>query len=573
MAEPPLEERLLRSGTVEAVSGLRRFVPPGAGWLLSGGVLTGLAFPPFHLLLPSFVALVPLAIWLESLPKGDGSAAVARRGGFLFGLVYHSLVYYWLVVALIIYTPLAILAFLVPVLIMSAFLALMAWGVHETRLRLGWPVWLGLPVFWTAVEWFRGHIPDVGFPWLHFGESLTGHPWLIGAADLVGGRGLSFWLVLANALLAAGILAWWRTRRRGGDRRAAAVAARAPALALLVVLAVPIAYSAVRWTTLEMRPAARVGVVQPNVPQHIKLDRAVATDSAIRSTETLVREELADAGPIDLLVLPETAIHLEFEPVPSVGFPGRPWLEAWAAGLARRVDARFLFGSVGYDDLGGDYEYFNSAYLMASSGERLARYDKGYLVPIVERVPFVNPRWFRGLDHFGGFGIGDRRPPTLSVDDEGGARFGVLICYESIYTRLSSHYRRQGADFLVNMTNDAWFGRADDWWTQSSALWQHPAHMVMRAVETRTGVARSANTGISGIIDPLGRWSHRTELFVPAAFAGEVLTTDGSTFYVRYGDLVGWAALLAAVTGVGLCWHRRRSGPESRGSRPQASIG
>jgi apolipoprotein N-acyltransferase len=124
-----------------------------------------------------------------------------------------------------------------------------------------------------------------------------------------------------------------------------------------------------------------------------------------------------------------------------------------------------------------------------------------------------------------------------------------MICYESIFSPLALHYRRTGADFFVNITHDAWFGR-EVWWSRSSALWQHPAHLVMRAIETRAGVARSANTGISEIVDPLGRISHETPLFERAAFAGEVMTTDGRTLYVRFGDVVGWGAVLLAIMGL-----------------------
>ncbi len=532
-----------------------RALPPRAGWPLAAGVLAALAHPPFHLLVPSFVALVPLALWLRALPADEGGARAARRGGFLFGGVYFGLVLYWLVVALIVYNPLAILAFLLPVLALALFMAGMAWGVHESRVRLGWPLWVGLPAFWTAVEWLRAHVPQIGFPWMQFGDTLTGFPRLIGAADLVGSRGLSFWLVLANALLAAAIAGWWSARRGGRSNLGALAAVRGPALAWLVVVLVPILYSTARWQMLELRPAARVGVIQPNIPQHIKLDRVAATDSAMRATATLLSRELAGSGPFDLLILPETAIHLEFEPLPSRGFPGRPHLAAWSADLARRLDAAVLFGSVGLDDLGGgDYAYFNSAYLVSPEGAR-QRQDKHYLVPVVERVPFFDPAWFGELEHFGGFGRGDRQPEPLAA---AGARFGVLICYESIYSPMTRHFRRAGADFLVNITNDAWFGREEPWWSRSSALWQHPAHMVMRAVETRAGVARSANTGISGLIDPLGRWSHRTELFVPAAFAGRVLTTDGLTVYVRYGDVVGWLALFVALGGAGAAFLRSR---------------
>ena len=532
-----------------------RLVPRRPGPLLLSGLLLGLAHPPFHLLLPSFAGLVPYYVWLAELPPGPEGRSEARRGGFFLGLIYFTIVFYWLVVALVFYTWLAVPAFLAPVLAMSGLLAVMTGLVKTANERLRWPLWLGLPVFWTATEWLRSHVPEIGFPWMELGDTLTGFPWLIGAADLVGARGLSFWLVLAGALIGECVLAW----RRGPPRRIVA-----PTVSLSVVLALPIGYSLLRWNTLEMRPVARVGVIQPNVPEEIKLERRAAVDSARRATETLVREDFSSGDPLDLLVLPETVLPVPIEPIPSLGYEGRPDLEFWVAGLARRLDSYVLYGAIGVDDRGdGTYEHYNSALLVDETGIRRARYDKRYLVPVIERVPYLNSRWFGGLTYFGGFGVGGFVPPLRTPS----ASFGVMICYESIYTRLGRHYRRRGADYLVNITNDAWFGRERSWWTKSSALWQHPAHLVMRVVETRIGAVRSGNTGISEILDPLGRAHHATALFTPAAFSGRVLTTDGLTLYVRMGDIVGRGSAIVAALAWLLTWRRGlATGVAGRGS-------
>lgn len=522
---------------------------------MASGVLLGLAHPPFHLLVPSFVALVPFLVWLERLPAGPEGRREARRGGFFLGLVYYTLVFYWLLVALVFYTVWAVPAFLAPVLILSGFLSWVSGAIRSVRERLGWPIWAAIPVFWTANEWLRAHLSDVAFPWMQLGDTLTGFPWLIGAADLVGSRGLSFWLALVNGLIAA---IWVARRTEDGTRRpATGRAPRSPirlALALTIVLAVPVGYSLTRWWTLELRPVARVGVVQPNVPEDLKLQQTLAIDAAMRETTALVQPWREGAGDLDLLILPESVFPTYVDPIEARGWPGRPDIEAWVAALANELETPVLYGALGGADYPeGEWEYFNSGFFVNESGARMARYDKRFLVPVVERVPFLNPRWFSGLDYFGGFGVGEwSQPyevPGRSTSDAGGASFGVMICYESIFSPLALHYRRSGADFLVNITNDAWFGR-EAWWSRSSALWQHPAHLVMRAIETRVGIARSANTGISELVDPLGRTSHETPLFEPAAFAGEVLTTDSLTPYVRFGDVVGWGAVLLAIMGL-----------------------
>ena len=186
-----------------------------------------------------------------------------------------------------------------------------------------------------------------------------------------------------------------------------------------------------------------------------------------------------------------------------------------------------------------DYDHFNAAFFFDSVGawRPYPVYVKNYLVPIVERVPFVPPRWFGGLKFFGGFGRGHELPvyPTAF------GRFGTLICYESAFEDLPRRYRRAGADFVVNITNDAWFGR-------TTAPYQHASHLVLRAIETRMGVARAANSGISAFVDPLGRSHARTSLETEAVVVDTLRTSDVRTLYVRFGD---WVGLICVVVTLG----------------------
>ena len=518
------------------------------------GILLGLAHPPLKLFVPSFIALAPFIVWHERLPDTPGGARQARVGGFFLGLVYFTLVFYWLIVALIFYTPWAIGAFLGPVIIMSWFLAGMSGAIHQIRRRIGWPVWLTFPVCWVATEWFRSNLPDVGFPWMQIGDTLAYYPQIIGHADLVGSRGLSFWLVSINTLVAL----LWLARRPGPEGRAGRTTPLVAALAAVVL--VPIGYSLVRWNTIEMRPAATVGVVQPNVPEHLKIeDRDEAGRVAMATTDSIVAGWRSMREQIDLVLLPESAIPQQLEAIPSMGYPASTYYENWWLSLGESLDAAVALGALGVEDDGESFELFNSAFVSAPGVGRVGRYDKRFLVPVVERVPFLDPSWFSGLTYFGSFGVGDWSPPFSLDTNRGRSSYGIMICYESIFSPLSRHYRRNGAEFLVNLTNDAWFGR-DEWWSRSSALWQHPAHLVMRAVESRMGVARSANTGVSEIVDPLGRVSNATPLFEPAGFVGDVMTTDVVTIYVRFGDVTGWLSVIAAMGGVGVSLYRRRRG-------------
>jgi apolipoprotein N-acyltransferase len=341
---------------------------------------------------------------------------------------------------------------------------------------------------------------------------------------------------------------------------------RATVLALLFAL--PVGYSLIRWRSLSTRPAARVLVVQPNIPEDLKLEREAAVDSSRRALAQLTGSGLARSPDVELVVWPETALPTSLEWAPDWG--------PWVAALARSNNVTLLFGLldvVRYAD--GGYDYFNAALFVDTEGSPASIYRKHYLVPIIERVPFVPVGWVRSLRsrairerwrlplvgnvnaflrYFGGFGRGAEEP-VLRVNDAG---FGVLICYESIFPALSRKYRREGADFLVNITNDAWFGRERPWWSRTSALYQHPAHLVMRAIENRMGVARAANTGISLFVDPRGRIREPTPLFEPASRVSSVETTDGMTLYTRLGDWPGWLCALGAAFLLLWSWWRER---------------
>jgi apolipoprotein N-acyltransferase len=493
------------------------------------GVVLALAYPPARLLVPAFVGLAPLLVYIADRPTGTAGRWSATRGGLVTGAVYFGLQLYWLAVALFRYSALAIPACLGAVLIGAGLTGGFAWAVHYTRERLRLPLPVLAALYWTLLEWLQAHLGDLAFPWLGLGTSLASFPTLAGAADLVGSRGLTAWIALLNGLVATAIL-----RNRAGRREAPAL------LALLVVFAIPAGYGALRTATLEMRPVARVALVQPNIPEEIKLDPRLALDSSITALTRLTAA--LDEPHLDLVVWPEVAL--------PTAFLQDPGLIGLARSLSRRAGAPILTGAYGVDDgPGADRITFNSAFLVDPRDPTSLppRYDKQRLVPFVERVPFIDPTLlasaFDESRAFGTLGRGRDRP---LLESGGGEPFGVLICYESIFAPLARDDRRRGARFLVNVTNDAWFGR-DAWWGRTTALWQHPAHLALRAIETRMGIARAANTGFSLFLDPLGRSYGRTDLFTPAVVSGVVYTTDATPLFVRWGDWLATALAMAAL--------------------------
>src|SRR3989449_6361482 len=482
----------------------------------------------------SFVAVAPAVLLIRQAVREE-DAAGAFRVGFWYGFAAQAVVLYWMIIALWHFTPLSALGYLATVTVEALWSGAMFWFVVRLRLRLpAVPLALVFPVAGTAVEWAIGHQGDIRFPWLGLGTSLADAPLLVQWADLAGGRGVTFWLAWCNVLIVDGLLPLVGTGR-------AVVRRLVPVAATIVAAA---AYGTWRERTLPTRELGTVGLVQPNEGYWAKWDPA-HEDQVVAKLIALSRR-LAARGHLDLVVWPEAAIPGYFVDHPR-------WDEEIAQ-LARGARLPIVTGGLDVDVHGRSYDYFNAAFFYDSAGRRppSAVYDKHHLVPVVERVPFIPPRWIH-LQWFGGFGKGRRLPVYAAA----GGRFGVLICYESAFEELPRVYRRLGADFLVNITNDAWFGR-------TSAPLQHASHLVLRAIETRMGVARAANSGISEFVDPLGRAYDATALDQEAIVGARLRTSDVRTLYGRLGDWVGTLSLIGtAGLALGLIWLRWR--PERYG--------
>ena len=213
-----------------------------------------------------------------------------------------------------------------------------------------------------------------------------------------------------------------------------------------------------------------------------------------------------------------------------------------------------IFGSPRYEEKNGIRSYMNSAYLLRPNGEIGGRYDKVHLVPYGEYVPL------RQLFPFIGklvVGVGDFKPGKgLEPLIDQGRRVGVLICYEVIFPDAARAYKRKHSDVLVNITNDAWFGK-------TSAPYQHLSMAVFRSVENRLYLVRAANTGISAIIDPMGTIRSGTNLFERTVVRGEVKFIDEKTLYAAYGD---WFVYLSGVLLITNEWIQKRRRKNARGN-------
>ena len=514
-----------------------------AALIALGAALLVASYPPFRFPILSFVAVTPAVVLLRLLER-ERDFGAALRWGFWYGFVTNGAVLYWLVVALWHFTPLAGLGYLATIAIFGLWTAALFWFVVRLRVALPLvPLWVVLPLSWTAVEWAIGHQGDIRFPWLGLGTSLTDAPVLVQWADLAGARGVTLWLVWCNVLLMDALLP---SPSPPPEPDAATTPLQwRPAVALLLTVVAAWWYGDWRMRTLPLRELGTVGLVQPNEGFREKWDPGHA-DSVVAKLVDMSRQ-LTAREPAQLLLWPEAAI------------PGylQPTWDSAIAGLARERHGPIFTGGI-YGEYHADrsYDYYNAAYYFDSTGRwrPYPVYEKHYLVPVVERVPFVPAKLLQsvpGIGHWsGGFGRGRELPLYPSPL----GRFGAVICYESAFEDLSRAYRRAGADFLVNITNDAWYGR-------TAGPYQHAAHLVMRAIETRAGIARAANDGISEFVDPLGRTSSATGLEVEALVAGPLRSSSVIPLYVRWGDWVGTVTVLATLGFVGVlvvqAWKRR----------------
>ncbi|MDX1661525.1 MAG: apolipoprotein N-acyltransferase [Gemmatimonadota bacterium] len=489
------------------------------------GVLFALAYPPLDLLPLAIAGLWPFLWFLDrelyAAPSADWRRVFA--GGYLFGLAHFGAVLYW-IAGLTGFSVMAVPAYVASTMVMAFNGALTASACALAR-RYRVPLAVAFPLAWTGVEWLRS-FGDLGFTWAVAGDTLAGFPLLIQPAEIGGAYLLSLWVV---ALSAAG----WRVvrPRPGSSRRTAA------AVALVLVVALP-AYGAVRFDRLESEmeswPTLRGAAIQPNVPQELKWDDAFETEVHRRLARltSLAAEE--DPG---LVVWPESAVpsYLRYDPRTRALVPE----------LAREIDTPIFTGTNDADTLAGrsgraagDYRIYNAAYLVRPDTIVPNRYAKKRLVPVAERVPFVPgvaTGFFERLSAWTGQFAPGEGWTTWTVE---GYEFGALICYESVFPDVSRTLVREGADFLVNITNDAWFGR-------TAAPYQHASHLSLRAVEHRVPFLRSANTGISGWVDPFGRWHEPTPLYEEAVVVASLPIPGIETLYTRWGDWVPFGCVVA----------------------------
>jgi apolipoprotein N-acyltransferase len=511
-----------------------------SAWLLVllSAVLQILIFPLPNLYMLSWVAITPLliAILRTRPPKTlqlqarvkllPASPLQAFLLAYACGILWYAGTCYWIYSVMHQYGGVNVPAGIGILILFCLYLALYhgIFGLLVSLLARGSPnnlrTLLLSPVLWVAVELARTRV--TGFPWGLLGTTQVDNIPLSRIASVTGVYGLSFEIMLVNAALTAAFLVE-RVKRKRLLLATVIAAVLLQAGSLVPAPAIPGDRSAI--------------LVQANVPI---LEGSDWTKQYFNDTlRDLSEISLAsNGGPHpDLIVWPES---------PAPFYNSDPLFRDAASAVARKANAWLLTGSIGTRNARATpdqpTEIYNSASLVSPTGAWTSHYDKIHLVPFGEYVPFKQIFSFAGglTKEVGDFSRGTSRAPL----DAGGIKLGTFICYESIFPDDIRQFAENGAQVLVNISNDGWYG-------DSGAYAQHLKQSRMRAVENNRWLLLDTNTGLTAVIDPNGRIvasaprKTRTTLRVPYALS------SATTFYTRHGDC--FAYLCAIISAAALC--------------------
>jgi len=484
---------------------------------LLSGLLMPLAFPNMNLSIIAWICLVPLLV---------STAETSPAKGFLLGMItgtlFHLGLIYWVTVSMITYGRLpfavSLLVLFLFAFVLGIFIAVpVGLGCYIRKyLRLSLPI--TLPFLWTAAEYVKSWILT-GFPWENLGYSQFRTLPVIQIADITGVYGITFLIVFTNGVLFSLASGCFRKQKIRWKEISA----------LVLLLAVTLLYGQARLNRVDKEndPPVKISLVQPNIPQNVKWNPDYRKKT-LQKLETLSLKS-TDQKP-DLIIWPESATPFFFQ---SAG-PHKKMVET----IVRQASTHLLFGSPSYEKIPGHTRLFNSAFLVTPDNRIQGKYNKIHLVPYGEYIP-LKPL-FPFLDKMVA-GIGDFSSGNMIKNLEiPRSAFAVIICYEIIFPDLVRKFVRNGAGFIVNITNDAWFGR-------TSAPYQHLSMSALRAVENRRYVVRAANTGISAFIAPSGKIFKQTDIFTDDSITAMIHKRTNLTLYTRYGDLFALFCTAAAL--------------------------
>ena len=521
-----------------------------AAAVLSAGLLE-LPFPLAGPLPPwrsifAWFALVPLLVAIL-LPANLQGRHPLRRGfllGYVCGVLWYAGNCYWIYATMRIYGGLSAWISAVMLagfsLVLGLYFGAFAWAVVLLRRATGSlkAALAAAPVLWVAVELAGARITSV--PWDQLGYSQVDNTVLTLLAPWTGVYGISFVLLVGNALIAGGFLA-----QRGRNRLAWGTAGVVLMLAGWAGIFVPPSQPKATATAVLIQPNLNVGAynnwVGPVWDRHI----AQFAQMAAETCKSYIAGIPQTGAPVVKPSCPELPAHpdlVAWPESPAPFFESDPRFEAAMSAIARQVQAPLIVNAIGssYSETDNTWKDYVSAVIFDSGGQRVGRYDKIHLVPFGEYIPFKQIFFFarKLTGAVPNFSHGKQ----IKVFFLNGHRYGVFICYEAVFAEEVRQFARMGAQVLVNISDDGWYG-------DTSAPWQHLNMARMRAIENRRWLLRDTNNGVTASIDPYGRVLESIPRHQVDALPARFGFNSEMTFYTEHGDVFAW---LCAILTLGI---------------------
>jgi apolipoprotein N-acyltransferase len=471
----------------------------------------------------AWIALVPFLLSLY-----NKSPKEAFWSGIVLGVPYFFGTQYWIYHSINHYGGVPFLASIAIVFMLCLYLSLYT-GVFALLFSLNFkssrfPIPFFAPSLWVALEFLRSYV-FTGFPWSSIGYSQYKFLSIIQIADITGIYGVSFLIVAVNDAVAELLL----IKRRIREMPLFPLSSSVIWISFLLLF-VSASFIYGQWRISQERPGTviKASVIQGNIEQDRKWDPEY--QDAVMDDYSNLSLQAIPSSPA-LIVWPETSVPFFFG-------TDKEHTEKLTL-LQNQLGAYLLFGSVLVKEQSKERKLLsNSALLLDKTGNVTYAYDKIHLVPFGEYVPlqkflFFVDKLVVGIEDYI---QGDRY--EIAETPFGG--FATVICYEVIFPGLVRKFYLKGGNFIVNITNDAWFGR-------TTGPYQHFSMAVYRAVENRKPLIRAANTGISGFIDSNGRILAKTPLFQKTFLTTELKTDSTKSFYTKYGDLFSYFCIVSTV--------------------------
>jgi apolipoprotein N-acyltransferase len=484
-----------------------------------------LAFPLFDLGLLAWIALLPLFLALR-----DKNPGCAFGLGLFAGTVFFMGAGYWMNVV----PGFQLEHFLLLGLYLGFYWGLFALALNFLQRHSPLPFVLMAPMLWVSLEYLRVQAGFLAAPWALLGHSQYRYLPVIQVSSLTGAYGVSCLIVLANAALAEGACFWLSSSL--GRSQGKALRPWQGLLAALFVIALTLAYG---YDTISHPGETRkisLTVIQSNIPQKIKWQAKHRRETVAKCIR--LSRQAWENGSTSLIVWPETALtaplQQDYQIFTSI------------FSLVQEIQTPLLFGCSHRPKFlpneSSETRLFNSVILISTQGAIKEAYHKMHLLPFAEYLPYQDiipwPQWLAAKTDY--FTPGQ----TYTLFPWAGTKFGVMICWENLFPNHFRQFVWEGARFMINPTNEAWFG-------ETAAPYQILVASVFRAVENRVAVARAANTGISCFINPYGQITGRVEennkcIFVEGYLTGQIPLASSQTFYTTYGDI--FASSISVLT-------------------------